>query len=291
MREASRFLYLRRRLPPFEIRPRRATELVDASFQLLRRFYAPLVSVSAVAMFPSIVVRIIERREMGNPAAMATNPWPWAMVGFIGLLSFIIADTVLVVAISDGYLEGEVDLARAFSAGLRGLVAVLWASFIRYLIVFALVMVIGVLFPIAVVAKVQFLLILLVPFALWLFFYLLLRTFAVTPAVMLEHAGANAAVGRSFRLSKHCTAHIFFSLGLAFVLYMVISIIVSTLSVTMLTPSTAAIVGAVVIIPVYPLFSVVSTLLYYDLRIRKEGFDLEIMSRELGGEPAPLPAA
>jgi hypothetical protein len=33
------------------------------------------------------------------------------------------------------------------------------------------------------------------------------------------------------------------------------------------------------------------TLVYYDLRIRKEGFDLEIMSRELGGDTAPLPAA
>jgi hypothetical protein len=35
----------------------------------------------------------------------------------------------------------------------------------------------------------------------------------------------------------------------------------------------------------------VSTMLYYDLRIRKEGFDLEIMSRELGSDVTPLPAA
>jgi len=34
----------------------------------------------------------------------------------------------------------------------------------------------------------------------------------------------------------------------------------------------------------------VSTLLYYDLRIRKEGFDLQMMSKELGAA-APLPAA
>jgi hypothetical protein len=38
------------------------------------------------------------------------------------------------------------------------------------------------------------------------------------------------------------------------------------------------------------LLTVVSTMLYYDLRIRKEGFDLEIMARELGNAPAPLPA-
>ena len=44
------------------------------------------------------------------------------------------------------------------------------------------------------------------------------------------------------------------------------------------------------IIPIYPLLTVVSTMLYYDLRIRKEGFDLEIMSRELGGSATPVPA-
>ena len=66
----------------------------------------------------------------------------------------------------------------------------------------------------------------------------------------------------------------------------------SGLGVTVLTPTTRRRSSArCVIIPIYPLLAVVSTLLYYDLRIRKEGFDLEIMSRELGGVPAPLPAA
>jgi uncharacterized membrane protein len=32
----------------------------------------------------------------------------------------------------------------------------------------------------------------------------------------------------------------------------------------------------------YPVLSVVATLLYYDLRIRKEGFDLTMIARELG---------
>ena len=132
---------------------------------------------------------------------------------------------------------------------------------------------------------------LLVPFVIWLVIYVLLRTFALTPIVLLENAGPNVAMARTLRLTKECAAHIFFSLGLAYFLYFIISGIVSVLGVTLLTPTTAGIIGALVIIPIYPLLSVVSTLLYYDLRIRKEGFDLEIMSRELGGAPAPLPAA
>lgn len=41
----------------------------------------------------------------------------------------------------------------------------------------------------------------------------------------------------------------------------------------------------------YPLFSVGGTLLYYDLRIRKEGFDLEMMAQDLAGETPPAAPA
>ena len=118
-----------------------------------------------------------------------------------------------------------------------------------------------------------------------------MRTFAIIPVVVLENIGANTAMTRTLQLSRNSAAHIFFSLGLAFFLYFIFSGIISALGVTLLTPATAGIIGAVLIIPIYPLLTVVSTMLYYDLRIRKEGFDLEIMSRELGSDATPLPAA
>jgi len=37
----------------------------------------------------------------------------------------------------------------------------------------------------------------------------------------------------------------------------------------------------------YPIVSVVTTLIYYDLRVRKEAFDLEMMASELGAAPTP----
>jgi hypothetical protein len=110
---------------------------------------------------------------------------------------------------------------------------------------------------------------------------------------VLEDTGPNVAMARSLKLSKGSAAHIFFSLGLAFFLYFIISGVISVLGLTLLTPTTAQIIGSLVIIPIYPLLAVVSTMLYYDLRIRKEGFDLEIMARELGTgvDATPLPAA
>jgi hypothetical protein len=35
---------------------------------------------------------------------------------------------------------------------------------------------------------------------------------------------------------------------------------------------------------------IMSTLLYYDARIRNEGYDIELMARSVGGAAAPAPA-
>jgi hypothetical protein len=278
-------------VPPIEIRPRRATELVDASFQLLRRYYPQLVTVSAITMSPGVLVRILARDTMSNPQKMTANPGPLFAVGLAAVLCVTVCDAVLTIAVSDGYLNGEIDLARAFGTGMRKIIAVFLASFFRGLLVLLAALVVGVSVPIVAALKMPVLFVLIVPLAIWLIVYVLLRTFAIIPVVVLENVGANTSMTRTLALSRDCAAHIFFSLGLAFFLYFIFSGIISALGITLLTPATAGIIGAVLIIPIYPLLTVVSTMLYYDLRIRKEGFDLEIMSRELGSDATPLPAA
>jgi hypothetical protein len=275
------------------MRPRRATELVDASFQLLRRFYPALVTVSAIAMAPGVLLRIIYREEMSDPAKMTSHPGPLIIVGLLAVLCVTVCDAVLTVAVSDGYLTGDVDLNRAFGIGMRKILAVMGASFYRGLLLGLVIVVVGVGLGIMAVVKSTILMVILVPFAIWAMAYVLLRTFAIIPVIVLENTSASVALSRTLHLSKNCAAHIFFSLGLAFFLYFVFSGIISALGVTLLSPATAGIIGAVLIIPIYPMLTVVSTLLYYDLRIRKEGFDLEIMSRELGTgtDATPLPAA
>jgi hypothetical protein len=281
-------------VPPIEIRPRRATELVDASFQLLRRYYPQFVTVSAIAMTPGVVMRIIMRdamSNMSNPQLMTANSGALFAVGLVAILCVTVCDAVLTIAVSDGYLTGEVDLGRAFSTGMRKIMAVFLASFFRGLLVGLAVIAVGVGVVVVAALKMPLLFVLVAPLALWIIAYVLLRTFAIIPVVVLENIGANSAMTRTLQLSRNCAAHIFFSLGLAFFLYFIFSGIISALGVTLLTPATAGIIGAVLIIPIYPLLTVVSTMLYYDLRIRKEGFDLEIMSRELGSDVTPLPAA
>jgi len=288
---AARFPFLRHHLPAIEIRPRRATELVDASFQLLRRYYSQLVTVSAITMAPGVLLRIIMRDEMSNPQKMGTNPGPFIVVALVTVLSATVSDAVLSVAASDGYLTGDIDLSHALSTGMGKIVSVFLASFFRGLLLTITIFAVALVFGLASLLKTPLVMIPVVPFAIWAMAWILLRTFALTSVVVLEDTGPNVAMARSMKLTKGCTAHIFFSLGLAFFLYFIITAIISVLGITLLTPTTAEIIGSLVIIPIYPLLSVVSTMLYYDLRIRKEGFDLEIMSRELGTDATPLPAA
>ena len=46
-------------------------------------------------------------------------------------------------------------------------------------------------------------------------------------------------------------------------------------------PSSPLAIGGLVQIFIYPLFYCVLTVAYYDLRVRKEGFDLELLASSL----------
>jgi hypothetical protein len=249
-------------------------------------------------MAPGVFMRILMRDKLSDPTTLMSNRG--AAFGAIALsaLCIAIADAVLIVAASEGYLEGTVDLAHALATGASRLFSVIVAVLLRYTLIFTIFLVLGVsaaiVVPVMARAKSSAgigLLVLIMPFVLWWTIYVTLRTFAVVNAVLLEHSGPTSALARSWRLSSGSGWHIFFSLGLAWLLYFVIAVIANVIGAMLLSNALTGILSAILIIPIYPLLAVVSTLLYYDLRIRKEGFDLEVMSRELGGAAAPLPAA
>jgi hypothetical protein len=110
---------------------------------------------------------------------------------------------------------------------------------------------------------------------------------AVQAAVLEPLNSGSDGVGRSWTLSKgfkgrafglFCVVFVLFILfGLGFV---VIAAIATALFKPLLVP---AVIGlGLVLLFLYPFTSCVFTLFYYDLRVRKEAFDLELLSRQLG---------
>ncbi|HEY3220138.1 MAG TPA: hypothetical protein VGJ80_05335 [Gemmatimonadales bacterium] len=105
-------------------------------------------------------------------------------------------------------------------------------------------------------------------------------------AAALESGSSSEALVRSWSLTKgfkwKALALGAVSVGLILVVYVGAGVLGGLLGGVMGGLDTLLVVfAACVSLIIYPLISCVFTLFYYDLRVRKEGFDLEMLSRQL----------
>lgn len=122
--------------------------------------------------------------------------------------------------------------------------------------------------------------------------YLLVRYLFISQAIVLEHKGIGGAFSRSGELVRGSWWRVF---GIGLVLFLLVAVIQQAgggviVGILSLGRSTTGhligdAVNAVVRIIVLPIELGGLTLLYYDLRIRKEGFDLQQMAQTLGRTP------
>jgi len=102
--------------------------------------------------------------------------------------------------------------------------------------------------------------------------------FAVRQAVVLEDKGAFDALGRSGRLSRGNKWHILGTLILVVVLSTIVNL--GAVMLINLQPSKVitSVLATAVTIVVYPILGITETVLYFDTRIRNEGFDVEYLA-------------
>jgi hypothetical protein len=248
------------------LRPRSASEIVDAAFQILRAHYGQFVTCSALAYFPWLVIELF---FMGDPEKWMDASWWLLGGGLIGLaLTSALMSSVIISCASQAYLGEPVDVAYAVRRAVPRLPRVLFGAVIRYFLLmlgfFALV--IGSL-------------------------YVFARLFALTPAIILEDASVSTAFARTSALSKRRKSHILNTLGLVAIIYWVIAIGVSVLSAMSGNFVVQAVIGTFYTILAGPIVAITETLLYYDARIQSEGLDIELMAIELGIAPPTEPAA
>jgi hypothetical protein len=236
-----------------DLRPRSSTEIVDAAFQLFRRNPAQLMLAAALVYVPWLVIRLVFDVGISDPLM-----GPDKTLAFLAgsLVVYAIVGGVVSILASDIYLGRAPDLAAAFrlTAGRFGALAV--TGLIRaVLIAFGIVL-------------------FLLPGL-----YALSRFFAVTQSVMLENKGIGGAMSRSSALSVDLKRHIVNTLLLILLVSLAISVGVGLLTQVFQSKVITNVVGTAVSVVIYPLFGLTETLLYYDARIRKEGFDVEYLAR------------
>jgi hypothetical protein len=253
--------------------------LLDRAFRLYTSNFSLMLGITAAAYVPFyLIMLIIESRLGANVQAPSGGLSTLLLqIGFMVLwasVAFPIAGGAATYAISERYLGNDVTIGEALRVALSNF----WT-----LSVAQITATIRVLFGF---------LLLVVPGILWLLSYAL-----VVPAILVENQKATASLRRSRDLVKGHRGKVFCVMLVINLLQgipifgvgMISGMIFNTQS------GSGAVLNSAIInlvsIFLTPLAIVATILLYYDMRIRKEGFDLEMLSRAITASTESVAAA
>lgn len=278
-------------------RPRAASELIDSAIALLRRDYARYCLIVAVIAVPWQVARLVAARAIGLPATF-TNPddlGKFAAVGAVALLFLGWIEAAIAIGVAQAYEGRRAEVGPSLVAGARRWVPVMLATLLKYMaiVLFAmvgmfagLVLAVGVMLAVgrsnpnadalvgvfAVIAMLLGAAASLPPIG-W---------FAAVPlTAALEPLGPVAALKRSKVLTTGLWKHAVGVSALAWVIVALPSLAMSLLAKatgSQIVDTTVQVASSVLLTP---FFVAALTVLYYDLRIRKEGYDLELLASQL----------
>ena len=253
------------------LRPLSTSELLDRTFFLYRTHFVLFVGIVAVPQLAVLAIRI-GSATMGLRGSVLAS----ALGTFVGVLAYLLAlatsQAATVIAVSDVHLGRPASIAAAFVA-IRG----------------RLLRTMGIMVGVGIGVAVGFLL-LIIPGI-----YLGLAWSLAVPVTVLEGTGLSATTTRSSFLTKGDRLRIFVIYVLLFFLtYIVMFIIQFPLLMivrllglhdfsqvqgwAMIFSSVGQFISASL---VAPLLTIGLTLIYYDERVRKEGFDLQLMMATL----------
>jgi len=266
------------------IRPMSLGELLDATLAIYRRHFGTLLGTSAVCVgVPAILVPTLLfpvaftdlSTESGDVFRGTTM---LILVMMLVGVATLVATTATIRVISQAYLGLEPTVGDAVRFALARLVPVFIAGLAK-----GLVIVVGagvpVLAAIVLTAAVGPIAALLFVLAFPVGIVLALGYAVVTQAVVLEPLPApTAALRRSWDLTKGFKGKVFL---LGFVVFILLLIPQFAGAMVSFVPYVGAAASALIQLMVYPVLPCAFTLLYYDLRVRKEAFDLEYLSRQM----------
>jgi len=238
----------------FDFRPRSNTELLDASVEFTRSHFGILAATLALAQIPLLAVTFTFPPSPTDPFARFREQPGLAIALVLFSLWVQAVLAVAFVRVVDDMLHGrQASLPAALSLAIRrsvGAVALLIATY-AVMILWAMLFFLPVIWAYA-------------------------RYFAVVPAFTVESMSPFDAIRRSKQLAK---GHNGRALALGLVPALVAGVIMVIVQQGLLGAGVAMLttraVAAVMTIVLYPFSMVPAIFLYYDLRTRREGLDLD----------------
>jgi hypothetical protein len=290
------------------LRPLSTSELLDRTFHLYRNHFVLFVGIAAIPQLGVLALRLSYAERLIRTPFLGR--WgPSLVVWIVAFLALEIAHAATAMAVSNLHLERPSSIGSAYSAAKGSLLRVLWIAFIAFLLPILIAVpitltVIGILSIIVigsgsedtvtiVFSVLMLVAILVAPLRWWL------RWSLVVPVTVLEGGGLRVSMRRSKALTHDRRGRVFLVYVLIVALTWVVGIICQVpFYLTMgshgfrrpgligqtarLLQATGSFVSASL---VGALLTIALTLIYYDERVRREGFDMQLMMSAL--EPAP----
>lgn len=274
-----------------DLHPMELGEILDGALTIFRRHIGLFVKVGIAALWLPVALTIYIQLAGGTEQHIVLFFVVQAIAGLAGL--FLTAAAIRV--ISDSYMGRLPELREALSLGM----AKIWPLFLvglgKGIITVLLFSAIGIVAAVAAPAMasggngVAVLFVLIAVLAgCWFIAFVLCGYAVTTPVVVLENLNSSFdAFGRSWDLTRGFKRKIFGIAVISFlIIYLPIIVIGGLGGYFRLTSPVIGqaieVFSAALPILVYPLFSCILTLLYYDLRVRREAFDLQILGQQLG---------
>lgn len=244
-------------MPP-PLRPLSLGEVLDVSFGLYRARFVPLLLIAVVCRLLPILLAVY--LEITDPEFSRLGLR--LLGGLISLVLVAVAVAASTFIVADTYLGRETTAEQALARATPLIGNLIGISLLTSLLV-----------GLGIV-------LLIVPGLI------LLAGFTLSPvvAVIENTPRSRDAMRRSWRLALGYKGKILLAMLVAFLLLGVPTLILSSIGGIVGAATGKPIELVYYVIPlvlqvfVYPFVYVVQTVLYYDLRVRKEGFDLEILA-------------
>jgi hypothetical protein len=245
------------------LRPLSLGEVLDVSFSLFRNAFVPLIGIAIVTSGVGQIMSLYIEAS-GGPLE---NPFFWFVTMVLSLILGTIGVGATTFVISERYL------GRSLPAG---------AAFGRAVPYFGRILVVSILAGLAIMVGAVFL---IVPGLIIASGMLL-----AVPALMLEALPSGTrALSRSWELTRGLRAKGFLTVCVAIFLLAVPTMAIGFLAAMFAgaptepgeTPLALAAAAVVLSTIISPYVYVVITVLYYDARVRKEAFDLEMLAAEM----------
>lgn len=262
-----------------QLRPLSVGEMLDAGFRLFRHRFGTLVACVVVPVVPLTILGTIIIAST-DPDAFDVNATAndsgAAIAGFLISIFLQSAGAALAVAacfkaISAAYLGERASFGDSLAYALR--------RFIPLMVAYVVI----------VIITIPGFLLLIIP-GIWLS----VKMCMAFPAVIFERAGPFRSIGRSWKLTADNWWRVFGTLVVVFLIAMVVNFALGAVLGIVAAGSDSiselayAVLNTVITLLTYmltyPLWAAVMTVIYYDLRVRNEGFDLQLLAQGVGAD-------